>query len=99
LGGRFGGCFRAKKGVQLGVFKWVIWRENLGQFRGCFFLGGGGGGGVLRAEFKGGKMHISKLAYKCMIHETNSHEKNGRDLLKSMNVVLEPKSRLVPLRA
>jgi hypothetical protein len=27
----------------------------------------GGGGG--RIEFKGGKTHISKLAYKCMKHE------------------------------
>ncbi len=44
-------------------------------------------------------MHISNLAYKCMIYETNSHEKNGTDLLKTINVVLELKSRLVPLKA
>jgi hypothetical protein len=25
--------------------------------------------GVLKVEFKGGKTHISKLAYKCMRHE------------------------------
>jgi hypothetical protein len=54
-------------------------------------LGRGGRGVVLRAEFKGCKMHISKLTYKCMIHETNSHEKNGTDLLKTVNVVLELK--------
>jgi hypothetical protein len=28
-----------------------------------------GGGGGSRVEFKGGKMHISKLTYKCMKHE------------------------------
>jgi hypothetical protein len=32
-------------------------------------LGANGEGRGLRAEFKGGKGHISKLAYKCMIHE------------------------------
>ncbi len=28
-----------------------------------------GGGGDLKVELKGGKTHISKLAYKCMRHE------------------------------
>lgn len=75
-------------------------RGELGQIWGN--LGAGfcfGGGFVLRAEFKGDNMHISKLAYKCMIYETNSHEKSSTDLLKTINIVLELKSRLVPLRA
>jgi hypothetical protein len=66
----------------------------LGQFRGWFLFGGGV---VLRTESKGDNMHISKLAYKCMIYETNSHEKGSTYLLKTINIVLELKSRLVPL--
>jgi len=67
----------------------------LGQFRGWFLFGGRGV--VLRTESKGDNMHISKLAYKCMIYETNSHEKGSTYLLKTINIVLELKSRLVPL--
>jgi tRNA A-37 threonylcarbamoyl transferase component Bud32 len=32
-----------------------------GRLEGCF--------GILKVEFKIGKMHISKLAHKCMTHE------------------------------
>ncbi len=53
----------------------MIWKANLGV----------NWEGFLKIEFKGGKMHISKLAYKCMKHETNWYKKRvlfGEDLLK-----------------
>jgi hypothetical protein len=50
-----------KKGMHLRVLERVIWRVDLG-----LVVGGAGG---LTIEFKGVKMFISKLTYKCMKHE------------------------------
>jgi hypothetical protein len=55
---RLEGCFEAKGDTFGGLWS----RDYLeGRLGGCF--------GVLKVEFKIGKMHISKLAQKCMRHE------------------------------
>jgi hypothetical protein len=55
---RLEGCFEAKGGAFQG-----LWSKDYleGRLEGCF--------GILKVEFKIGKMHISKLAHKCMRHE------------------------------
>jgi len=56
---RLEGCFEAK-GDAFGGLRSRDYLE--GRLHGCF--------GILKVEFKIVKMHISKLAHKCMRHET-----------------------------
>ncbi len=52
---------------------------------------------VLKAKFKGDNMHISKLAYKCMGYENMKPNdiKNDSNSLKTINLILELKTRLI----
>jgi hypothetical protein len=52
---------------------------------------------VLRTKFKGGNVHISKLAYKCMRYENMKpiDIKNDSNSLKTVNLILELKTRLI----